>query len=104
MAVDMKTGARLHRGNLMGSKIEKDPIVVTKVEGLNVAYTGTTGKLGSGSFTADNEGVAIRFSNGPQAVYVNEAEAKFGPTHGLGRRRKTHKSRRHQRKTRRSRK
>ena len=103
MSVDMKTGAKLHRGNLMGSKIEKDPITITGVDGSKVTYTGTTGTPGSAQFVADAEGTTMTFANGPQAVYVNEVEAKYGPKHGLGRRRGTRR-RRHQRKTRRSRK
>jgi len=45
----------------------------------------------------------MEFANGYQPLYVNEVEAKYGPAHGLGRRRKTRR-RRHHRKTRRSRK
>jgi hypothetical protein len=103
MAVDMKPGAKLYRGNLMGSNIEKDPITLTSVDGTTASYTGTTGKTGKGTFSPDEEGVTMKFANGSQPLYVNEVEAKYGPTHGLGRRRKTRR-RRHHRKTRRSRK
>ena len=106
MAVDVKPGAKLYRGNLMGSSIEKDPITLTSVEGTTASYTGTTGKTGKGTFAPDEEGVTMKFANGSRVLYVNEVEGKYGPTHGLGRRRRTRhrKSRRHQRKTRRSRK
>jgi hypothetical protein len=88
----------------MGSKIEKDPITITGVDGSKVTYTGTTGAPGSAPFAARAEGTTITFANGPQAVYVNEVEAKYGPTHGLGRRKTRKSRRRHGRKTRRSRK
>jgi hypothetical protein len=103
MAVDMKPGAKLYRGSVSGSNIEKDPITITTVDGQTASYTGTTGKDRKGTFTADDAGVAMKFANGYTALYVNEVEAKYGPTHGLGRRRKTRR-RRHHRKTRRSRK
>jgi hypothetical protein len=104
MAVDVKPGAALYRGNLTGSKIEKDPITITSVEGSRVNYTGTSGNPGSGRLTTDETGITISFAKGQQAMFVNEVEAKYGPTHGLGRRRKHTRRRRHQRKTRRYRK
>jgi hypothetical protein len=103
MAVDMKPGAKQYRGSVTGSNIEKDPITITTVDGQTASYTGTSGETGKGNFSSVEEGVTMKFANGYRALYVNEVEAKYGPTHGLGRRRKTRR-RRHHRKTRRSRK
>jgi hypothetical protein len=104
MEVDMKPGSKLYRGTVTGSKIEKDPITITAVDGKTASYTGTSGREGKGNFSSDELGVAMEFGNGQMALYVNEIESKYGPSHGLGRRRKTRKSRRNVRKTRRYRK
>ena len=104
MAVDMKPGAKLYRGTVSGSKIDQDPITITTVEGQTASYTGTSGKTGKGNFSSDEEGVTMTFANGQIPLYVNEVESKYGPLHGLGRRRKTRKPRRKIRKTRRYRK
>jgi hypothetical protein len=104
MEVDMKPGSKLYRGNPSGSKIEKDPITITTVDGKTAYYIGTSSKTGKGNFSSDEDGVAMLFANGPMGLYVNEIESKYGPSHGLGRRRKTRKFRRNHRKTRRYRK
>jgi hypothetical protein len=100
--VDMKPGSKLYRGDLYGKKIEKDPITITAVDGETASYIGTSGREGKGNYT-DDQGVTMAFGNGQIALFVNEAESKYGPSRG-GRRRKTRKSRRNHRKTRRYRK
>ena len=96
-AADMGVDAKLYRGGLTKPPAEGSiPITLTGVSGTTVEYTGTTGTPGSGDFTADEDGVAMKFANAPmrQRMWVVQSG---------GRRRGTRR-RRHQRKTRRSRK
>jgi hypothetical protein len=104
MAVDVKPLATLYIGNLTGSSIDERPITITSVEGDKVNLKSRTGiPVREAVFTTDANGASIQMNGKIWMLFVNEVERKFGPMHGMGRRRKTRR-RRHQRKTRRSRK